>query len=62
MRITYWAWFDSKSERTEFIKILNESPSKIEAIRRLSVKYPQYSLEKLNGVVENFNSELNKNV
>ena len=60
MRIRYFAWFDSKAERTEFISILNQSRSESEAIRKLLDKYPDLSMSAISGVVNNFQKEINK--
>ena len=54
MRIRYFAWFDSKAERTEFISILNQSRSESEAISKLLDKYPDLSMSAISGVVSNF--------
>ena len=60
MRIRYFAWFDSKAERTEFISILNQSRSESEAISKLLDKYPDLSMYAISGVVSNFVKEINK--
>lgn len=60
MRIRYFAWFDSKAERTEFISILNQSRSESEAISKLLDKYPDLSMSAISGVVNNFLKEINK--
>lgn len=60
MRIRYFAWFDSKAERTEFISILNQSRSESEAIGKLLDKYPDLSMSAISGVVSNFVKEINK--
>lgn len=60
MRIRYFAWFDSKAERTEFISILNQSRSESEAISKLLYKYPDLSMSAISGVVNNFQKEINK--
>lgn len=60
MRIRYFAWFDSKAERTEFISLLNKSRSESEAISKLLDKYPDLSTSAISGVVSNFQKEINK--
>ena len=60
MRIRYFAWFDSKAERTEFISILNQSRSESEAISKLLDKYTDLSMSAISGVVSNFVKEINK--
>lgn len=60
MRIRYFAWFDSKAERTEFISILNQSRSESEAISKLLDKYPDLNMSAISGIVNNFQKEINK--
>lgn len=60
MRIRYFAWFDSKAERTEFISLLNKSRSESEAISKLLDKYPDLNMSAISGVVSNFQKEINK--
>ena len=60
MRIRYFAWFDSKAERTEFISLLNKSRSESEAISKLLDKYQDLSMSAISGVVSNFQKEINK--
>lgn len=60
MRIRYFAWFDSKAERTEFLSILNQSRSETEAISKLLDKYPDLKMSELSGIVDNFKKEINK--
>lgn len=60
MRIRYFAWFDSKAERTEFISLLNKSRSESEVISKLLDKYPDLSMSAISGVVSNFQKEINK--
>ena len=60
MRIRYFAWFDSKAERTEFLSILNQSRSETEAISKLLDKYPDLTMSELSGIVDNFKKEINK--
>lgn len=61
MRIVYWAWFDNKQEQKEFLEILHSSKSDIEAISKLCNKYPDISMPKISGVVDNFKKEIGKN-
>jgi hypothetical protein len=60
MRIRYFAWFDSKAERTEFISILNNSRSEIDAINKLMNRFPELKMAEISGVVDNFKKEINK--
>ncbi len=60
MRIRYFAWFDSKAERTEFISLLNKSRSESEAISKLLDKYPDLSMSAISGIVSIFQKEINK--
>lgn len=60
MRIRYFAWFDSKAEKNEFIGLINSSRSDIEAIRKVMDKYPELKMAEAAGVVDNFKKELNK--
>lgn len=61
MRVKYFAWFNSREERREFISILNSSRTDIEAVSKLLKKYPEIRQAELAGVVDNFKKELNKN-
>ena len=36
MRVRYFAWFDSKHERTEFINLLRSAKSDIDAVNKVS--------------------------
>ena len=60
MRVKYFAWFESKHERTEFIKLLNSAKSDIDAINKVMQKYPELSLSEVSGIVDNFKKEINK--
>lgn len=60
MQVRYFAWFDSKQERNDFIKLLNTSRSDIEATNRVLSKYPQLKLQEAAGIVDNFKKEINK--
>lgn len=61
MRIVpWWVWFDSKQEEREFKKLLNESVSDIDAISRVMDKYPEFTMNQAEGVVNNFKKEINK--
>ena len=59
MRVRYFAWFDSKSEQTEFIKLLNESRTESEAINKLAQKYPDLRMSEIAGIVDNFKKQIN---
>lgn len=60
MRVRYFAWFDSKSEQTEFIKLLNESRTESEAINKVAQKYPDLRMSEIAGIVDNFKKQINK--
>lgn len=60
MRVRYFAWFDSKSEQTEFIKLLNESRTENEAINKVAQKYPDLRMSEIAGIVDNFKKQINK--
>lgn len=59
MRVRYFAWFDSKSEQTEFIKLLNESRTESEAINKVAQKYPDLRMSEIAGIVGNFKKQIN---
>ena len=59
MRVRYFAWFDSKAEQTEFIKLLNESRTENEAINKVAQKYPDLRLSEIAGIVDNFKKQIN---
>ena len=54
MRVRYFAWFDSKHERTEFINLLRSAKSDI------MQKYPELTLSEVSGIVNNFKKEINQ--
>lgn len=60
MRVRYFAWFDSKSEQIEFIKLLNESRTENEAINKVAQKYPDLRMSEIAGIVDNFKKQINK--
>lgn len=60
MQIRYFAWFESKHEKTKFIKLLNSCRSDIEAIAKIMKLYPELKQYEVAGVVDNFRKELNK--
>lgn len=60
MQVRYFAWFDNQSEKTEFIKIINSSKSEIDAVNKVMAKYPNLSISQINGIVQNFKKEINK--
>lgn len=60
MQIRYFAWFETKHEKTEFIKLLNSCRSDIEAVNKVSEKYPELPYSKVQGVVDNFKKEIGK--
>ena len=60
MRVDYFAWFESESERTEFIKLLNSSRTEMEAVSKVLSKYPEIVMTKAAGIVQNFKKEIGK--
>lgn len=60
MQIRYFAWFETKHEKTEFIKLLNSCRSDIEAVNKVSERYPELPYSKVQGVVDNFKKEIGK--
>ena len=60
MRVKYFAWFETKHEKTEFIKLLNSCRSDVEAINKILQKYPELKMSEASGIVNNFKNELNK--
>lgn len=60
MHVKYFAWFESKKERTEFISLLRSARSDVDAINKVMQKYPELSLSEVSGIVDNFKKEINK--
>lgn len=60
MQIKYYAWFETKSEKTELLQLIRESRSDIEAIGKILQKYSNVKLNEAQGIVENFKKEINK--
>lgn len=60
MRVRYFAWFDSKPERTEFINLLRSAKSDIDAVNKVMQKYPELTLSEVSGIVNNFKKEINQ--
>lgn len=60
MQVRYFAWFDSKQEKNDFIKLLNGCRSDIEAQNKIMQKYPEIKLTEVAGIVNNFKKEINK--
>lgn len=60
MRVKYFAWFDSKHEKTEFINLLRTCRSDIEATSKLMQKYPDLKMSEVAGIVDNFKQEIGK--
>lgn len=60
MRVRYFAWFDSKRERTEFINLLRSAKSDIDAVNKVMQKYPELTLSEVSGIVNNFKKEINQ--
>lgn len=60
MQVRYFAWFETKHEKTEFIKLLNSCRSEMEAIGKVMDKYTNLSMSQVHGIVDNFKKEINK--
>lgn len=60
MRVRYFAWFDSKHERAEFINLLRSAKSDIDAVNKVMQKYPELTLSEVSGIVNNFKKEINQ--
>lgn len=60
MHVRYFAWFDSKQERTEFINLLRSAKSDIDAVNKVMQKYPELTLSEVSGIVNNFKKEINQ--
>ena len=60
MRVRYFAWFDSKHEKTEFINLIKSAKSDIDAVNKVTKKYPELTLSEVSGIVDNFKKEINK--
>lgn len=60
MQIKKWVYFETQNEKTEFIKLIRSSNTEIEAIQKVSDKYPNMSLYDVQDAVKNFIKELGK--
>lgn len=60
MHVRYFAWFDSKYERTEFINLLRSAKSDVDAVNKVMQKYPELTLSEVSGIVNNFKKEINQ--
>lgn len=60
MQVRYFAWFETKHEKTEFIQLLNSCRSDMEAVAKVMDKYPNLSISQATGIVDNFKNEINK--
>lgn len=60
MQIKKWVYFETQNEKTEFIKLIRSSSTEIEAIQKVSDKYPNMSLYDVQDAVKNFIKELGK--
>ena len=60
MQVRWFAWFETKHEKTEFIKLLNTCRNDVEAKYKVMDKYPHLSIAQVEGVVDNFKTEINK--
>ncbi len=60
MHVRYFAWFDSKHEKTEFINLLKSAKSDVDAVNKVMQKYPDLTLSEVSGIVNNFKKEINQ--
>lgn len=60
MQVRYFAWFETKHEKTEFIELLNSCRSDVEAVNKVMDKYPHLTFAQVEGIVDNFKKEINK--
>lgn len=60
MRVRYFAWFDSKHEKIEFVNLIKSAKSDIDAVNKVMQKYPELTLSEVSGIVDNFKKEINK--
>lgn len=60
MQIRYFIFFEKKSEKTEFLKMLGDCETKMEAINKLAKMLPNAPLNAIREVVENFEDKINK--
>lgn len=60
MRVRYFAWFESKHEKTEFVNLIKSAKSDIDAVNKVMQKYPELTLSEVSGIVDNFKKEINK--
>lgn len=59
MRVKYFAWFETKHEKTEFINLIRSCRSDVEALKKVLDKYPELSMVEASGIVDNFKKEIN---
>lgn len=59
MRVRYFAWFETKHEKTEFINLIRSCRSDMEAVGKVMDKYPKLSITEAAGIVDNFKKEIN---
>lgn len=59
MRVRYFAWFETKHEKTEFINLIKSCRSDMEAIGKVMDKYPDLNMSEAAGIVDNFKKEIN---
>lgn len=59
MRVRYFAWFETKHEKTEFVNLIKSCRSDMEAIGKVMDKYPNLNMSEAAGIVDNFKKEIN---
>lgn len=59
MRVKYFAWFETKHEKTEFVNLIKSCRSDMEAIGKVMDKYPNLNMSEAAGIVDNFKKEIN---
>jgi hypothetical protein len=59
MRVRYFAWFETKHEKTEFVNLIKSCRSDMEAIGKVMDKYPDLNMSEAAGIVDNFKKEIN---
>lgn len=59
MRVRYFAWFETKHEKTEFVNLIKSCRSDMEAISKVMDKYPDLNMSEAAGIVDNFKKEIN---
>lgn len=61
MQLKAWITFETRAERTEFIKLLNSSKTPQDAFYEILKNSPDLDPVLLKQALSNFNQEINKN-